>query len=78
MSKNGKKIFVLFQTDFKVSQMPLHLFFKGFFRNIVLRSVAFVTKKLWAILDFFTQIALFTALYPTVNFFKKNFSISIH
>ena len=27
--------------------------FRGLFKNIVFRSVALVTKKLWAILDFF-------------------------
>ena len=28
-------------------------FFQGLFKNAVFRSVALVTKKLWAILDFF-------------------------
>ena len=31
-------------------------FFHGLFKNIVCRSLPFVTKKLWAILDFFSQI----------------------
>ena len=46
--------------------------FYGLFKNIVFRSVALVTKKLWAILDFVcTQTGLFTALYPTLCI-KKN------
>ena len=33
--------------------------FQGLFKNIAFRSVALVTKKLWAILDFFSQTGLF-------------------
>ena len=33
--------------------------FQGLFKNIVFRSAALVTKKLWAILDFFSQTGLF-------------------
>ena len=40
--------------------------FKGLFRNVVFRSVALVTKKLQAILYFFSQTVLFSALYPTL------------
>ena len=41
--------------------------FEGLFKNIVFRSeVTLVTKKLWAILDFFSQTGLFFALYPTL------------
>jgi len=37
---------------------------QGLFKNIVLRSVALVTKKLWAILEFFfLQTVLISALY---------------
>ena len=38
--------------------------FQGLFRNVVFRSVATVTKKWWAILDFLvTWTELFTAMY---------------
>ena len=50
--------------------MFLHAFFKGFLKNIDFRSVALVTKKLWAILDFFFTDWTFFALYPTLNFSK--------
>jgi len=33
--------------------MFLHAFFQGLFKNIVFRYIALVTKKLWAILEFF-------------------------
>ena len=47
------------------------------FKNIVFRYVALVTKKLWAILDFFSKDRTFLALYPTlciekIFFFTKN------
>ena len=44
--------------------MFLHAFFKGFLKNIDFRSVALVTKKLWAILDFFSQTGLFFRPVP--------------
>jgi len=51
--------------------MFLHSFFKGFFKNIVFRTVALVTKKLWAILDYFPQTRHFPRPVPnTIN--KKN------
>ena len=41
--------------------------FQGLFKNIVFRSVALVTKKLWAILDLlFHRPDFFSALYPTL------------
>ena len=50
----------------------LHMFLHPFFKNIVCRSVALVKKKkLWAILDFFTQTGLFSILYPTLCIKKK-------
>ena len=33
--------------------------FQGLFKNIVFSSVALLTKKLWAILDFFSLVKLF-------------------
>ena len=50
-----------FKTNIKVWHMFLHPFFKGFFKNIVFRSVALVIKKFWAILDFFTHSGRFNA-----------------
>ena len=48
MSKKGsKKIFFFVLSVTHVSTCN----FQGLFNNIVFRSVAFVTKKLWAILD---------------------------
>ena len=56
--------------------MFLHLFFK----NIVFKSVALVTNKLWAIFDFFSQIELFspsTLSYKLKRIFfdKKSFKL---
>ena len=39
--------------------------FQGFFKKKVYRSVALVTKNVWAILDF-SKTGLFSALYPTL------------
>ena len=47
--------------------------FQGLYKNIVFRSVAIVTKKLCAILEFFSQTQLFSALYPI----KKNYYLLI-
>jgi len=45
--------------------------FSRAFKTIVFRSVALVTKKLWAILDFFFQRPDFSsALYPTLKIKK--------
>ena len=38
--------------------------FQGLFKNMVFRSVALVTKKLWAISDFFSQTGLFYRPVP--------------
>jgi len=46
--------------------------FQGLFENIVFRSVALVTKKLWAILDFFSQTGLFFHPVPYPVNSKKN------
>ena len=59
--KNCQKIFFCFKQS--VTHVSI---FQGLFKKIVFRSVALVTKKLWAILDFFIQTGLFTALYPTL------------
>ena len=60
--------------------------FQGLFKNIVFRSVAFVIKKLWAILDFFCTLQTFYRPVPnlTKKFFKllfmkrqKNFTVIV-
>ena len=48
--------------------------FQGLFKDIVFRSVTLITKKVWAILDFFSQTGLFTPLYSMhkkIIFFKN-------
>jgi len=48
--------------------------FQGLFKNIVFRSVALVTEKLWAILDFFFHRPDFYSVpYPTLYIKKKYF-----
>ena len=53
--------------------------FSGLFKNIVFRSVALVTKKLWTILDFFHRPDFFSVLwlYPTLSI-KKIFVNKIY
>ena len=48
MPKKGKKSEEIFLTHGSAC------IFQGLFKNIVFSSVALVTKKLWAILDFFS------------------------
>ena len=48
--KNVKNIFFCLKQSVTHVSTPI---FQGLFKNIVLRSVALVPKKLWAILDFF-------------------------
>ena len=62
-SKKVKNIFFCFK---QISKCDSRCIFQGLFKNIVFRSVALVTKKLWAILDFFHRPDLFSALYPTL------------
>jgi len=56
--------------------------FHGLYKNIVLRYVALVTKKLWAILDFFSKDRTFfptcTKRYALKKVFKKILSITVH
>ena len=47
------KFFVCFKQISKCDTC-LYIHFQGLFKNIILRSLAVVTKKIWAILDFFT------------------------
>jgi len=71
-SKNEKKIFF----DLNKYQSVKHVstcIFQGLFKNIVFRSIALVTKKLWAILDFFSKTGLFSALY-LINLIKYFFN----
>ena len=46
----------------RVKQICFYMHFQGLFKNIDFRSVALVTKKLWAISDFFSLTGLFSAL----------------
>ena len=50
--------------------------FQGLYKNIVFRSVALVTKKLWAILDFFFHRPNFfpPCILPYLLKKKKNFT----
>ena len=61
---------------FKKNQIVTHVstsIFQGLPKNVVFRSVALVTKKLWGILDFFSHRSDFlpSCLYPTLCI-KKN------
>ena len=51
-SKNKKNIFLGFKQKSKCDTWSTNIF-QGLFKNIVFITVALVTKKLWAILDFF-------------------------
>ena len=48
--------------------------FQGLFKKIVFRSVAFVIKKLWAILDFYTDRDFYRPVFYPIN--KKNKKIT--
>ena len=51
--------------------MLLHAYFQGLLKNIVFRSVALVTEKLWAILDFFfTDRTFFRPVSYPINLEK--------
>ena len=55
-----KKIFLFCFNKYQSATHVSTCIFQGLFKNIVFRSVALVTKKLWAILDFFfTDPSLF-------------------
>jgi len=78
MPKKGSKkfkIFFFFNKYLTVTHVSICIY-QGLSKNIVLRSV---TNKFWAILYFFLQAGLFSALYPTPYpkhkkkyFFSKN------
>ena len=59
MSKKWKKIFFFVLYKYQSVTHVSTCIFQGLFKNIAFRSVALVTKKLWAILDFFSQTGLF-------------------
>ena len=61
--KNVKNIFLFVLNKYQSVTHVSTFIFQGLVRN---RSVTLVIKKLWAILDFFTQPGLFTALYLTL------------
>jgi len=69
-----KKIFFCFKQISKCNTCFYIHFSRAFQKN---RYVALVTKKLWAILDFFTDF--FSALYQTLcikkKFYKKSFKL---
>ena len=58
MPKKGKKSEEIFFFKNKYQSMThgSACIFQGLFKNIVFSSVALVTKKLWAILDFFSWV----------------------
>ena len=51
--KGSKKVNKIFFGFKQISKCDSCFYMQGLFKNIVFRSVALVTKKLWAILDFF-------------------------
>ena len=64
-----KKIFSFVLNKYQSVTHVSTCIFQGLFKNIVFRSVALVTKKLWAILDFFSQTGLFFRPVPyPINF----------
>jgi len=67
MPKKGLKKFKKFVSNKSQSVTPVSTWiFQGLFENIVFRSVALVTKKLWTISDFFHRQDFFppwTLLY---------------
>ena len=52
-SKKWKKIFFFVLNKYQSVTHVSTCIFQGLFKNIVFRSEALVTKKLWDILDFF-------------------------
>jgi len=66
-----KKIFFFVFNKYEYGTHVSISIFQGLFRNIVFRYVALVTKKLWAILDFFSKDRNF--FRPVINpMHKKN------
>jgi len=63
--KNGQKIEKIFFGFNQISKRDTWIF-QCLFKNKDFRNVALVTKKVWAILDIFSQTGLFFALYPTL------------
>jgi len=74
-AKKGKNFFFKFYVYNKFQSVTHDSAstFEGLFKNMVVRSAALGIKKLWAILDFFKQTGLFTALYPTLCIKKFKF-----
>jgi len=60
-----KKIFFVSNKYESVAHVSTCIF-QGLFKYIVFGSVALFRKKLLAILDFFSQNGLFSALYPAL------------
>ena len=68
MQKRVKKVKDIFFCFKQISKCDT-CFYMNFSRALQkyrLIAVALVTKKLWAILDFFLQIRLFSAMYPNL------------
>ena len=58
--KDEKKIFFFVVNKYQSMTHVYKYIFQGLFKNIVFRSVALVTKNVWAILDiFFTDLTFF-------------------
>ena len=76
-----KKIFLFCFNKYQSATHVSTCIFQGLFKNIVFRSVALVTKKLWAILDFFftdwTFLSPCTLPYKLkkIFFYKKSFKL---
>ena len=66
-----KKVFLFCFKQISKCDQCFYIHFSRDRKNIVFRSVTLGIKKLWAILDFFTETGLLTALYPTLCIKKK-------
>ena len=70
-SKNVKKKKFCLRQISKCDTCFYTHFSRAFQKYSFYRSVALVIKKLWANLDFFYTLQIFTALYPTLCVKKK-------
>ena len=72
--KDEKKIFFFVVNKYQSMTHVYKYIFQGLFKNIVFRSVALVTKNVWAILDiFFTDLTFFRPInYYSLKVTKFN------
>ena len=73
VQKNKKNIFFVLNKYQSVTHVSTSIF-QGLFRKIFSRSVALVTNKLWAIIDFFSKTGLFAPCTQPYALKKTNFS----